>query len=150
MIKKTYKIVTPKKGTETIRMTERKETTTDTITIEGEMTAIANAAENRRTQGINVRQEIQIAIFAGFQGTGRESARKRGRTGTITTEGEDTTTITTTTKITKIITTITKITTVIATIVTTIIGTINSMTIRAEVGAHHHITQEHTARTNNQ
>ena len=140
MIKRIYKIVTPKKETETIRMTERKETTTDTITIEGEMTAIANAAENRCTQGINVRQKIQIAIFAGFQGTGRESARKRGRTGTITTEGEDTTTITTTTRIT----------TVIATIATIIIGTTNSMTIRAEVGAHHHITQEHTARTNNQ
>ena len=91
------------------------------------MAAIANVAENRRTQESHVRQEIQIAIFAGFQGTGRESARKRGRTGTITTEGEDTTTIG-----------------------TIIIGTTNSMTIRAEVGAHHHITQEHTARTNNQ
>ena len=127
--------------------TEIIETTTDKITIEGEMAAIANVAENRRTQESNVRQEIQIAIFAGFQGTGRESARKRGRTGTITTEGEDNTTITTTTKI---ITTITKITIVTATIATIIIGIINAMTIRAEVGAHHHITQEHTARTNNQ
>ena len=135
---------TPKKGTETARMREKKGPTTDKTIIEGEMAAIANVAENRRTQESNVRQEIQIAIFAGFQGTGRESARKRGRTGTITTEGEDNTTITTT-----IITIITKITTV-ATIATTTIGTINTMTIRAEVGAHHHITQEHTARTNNQ
>ena len=108
------------------------------------MAEIANDAENRRTQESNARQKTRIAIFAGLQGTGREFARKKGRTETTTTEGEDNTTTTTT-----IIITIAKITTM-ATIATTTIGTISTMTVKAEVGAHHHIIQEHTARTNNQ
>ena len=110
--------MTPKKRIETARTKEKKGPTK--IITEGEMAEIAKDAENRRTLENNARQRTQTAIFAGFKGTGREFARKKGRTETTTTEGEDKTTTTTTTIITiaKIIT--------MATIATTTIGTFKS------------------------
>ena len=125
------------------------------IITEGEMAEIAKDAENRRTLENNARQRTQTAIFAGFRGTGHELARKKGKIETITTEAEGkTTTITTTTTTTTITTiAIAKIITMAKIEIT--IGTISTMTAKAEVGAHHHIIQGHTTmarmgRTNNQ
>ena len=134
--------MTPKKRIETAR-TKEKKGPTKTIT-EGEMAEFAKDAENSRTLENNARQRTQTAIFAGFRGTGHELARKKGKIETTTTEAEDKTTTTTTT------TTIT--TTTMAKIE---IGTISTMTAKAEMGAHHHIIQGHTTmarmvRTNNQ
>ena len=109
------------------------------------MAETARDVENSRTLGNNARQGILTAIFAGFRGTGHELARKKGKIETTTTEAEDKTTTTTTTTTTITTTTMAKIE----------IGTISTMTAKAEMGAHHHIIQGHTTmarmvRTNNQ
>ena len=65
------KTATPKRNKEITQTTEQIETTTIDIAItEGEVITTVKVVENRLIQGTNAQQEMQFAIFAGFQVTG--------------------------------------------------------------------------------